>query len=72
MYVEIKNVYITLYNFSKVLEVKQKLNKPLYLTHIGEPNKAMKFEVGGCEIIVMPIIKDYYGFDDDVVIKLDL
>ncbi len=67
MYIEIKNVYITLYNFSKVLEVKQKLNKPLYLTNISEPNKAIKFKVGECEIIVMPINKAYSDSDVDII-----
>ncbi len=52
--VKLKNSYLLIANFYKLMEVKEKLNEPIYLIHQTEPNKSCLFRIGVCEILIMP------------------
>jgi hypothetical protein len=68
--VKIKEAYLDINKFYKILETKEKLGEPLYLIHQSTPNKAVLFRVGICEILIMPYM--YNNDDAKKVIDLNL
>lgn len=71
-FVKVRNTYLDIHKFDKLLQVKELLNEPIYLIHESEPNKPVLFRVGIFEILIMPMIYNYYGNNDNKVIDLKL
>jgi hypothetical protein len=65
--IKIKDSYLHISKFSKLLEVQEKLNESIYLTHLSTPNKAVLFKVGICDVLIMPVMVSAYDTEEKVI-----